>query len=348
MLGERECSVLVQLHHRAAAGRELAEIVVETNGSRTSHPIHARRIAFAEWQREVVPVTTADAACSIEIHGVGTAVSSGTISVARGAKRPLYNIAHMCNSPSHVRRAIREGANVVECDVRAERSGAGIEFHAFHGFEVAYGMRSLARTPLAEQLSELEQVSGSLALVVFDCKPVKPKNNPDYRHYGAALAEAISKRLPPERCLISIHSQSMARVFDGVRDVGFAAGLDVNLIDNTAYERDDLWIDEAEEAGVTMLGLGTDCHVPWDLLRSWFGPVRAAVNGRDWNQRVRKVYYWTLANAKAMRKMLDYQVDGILVNDPGALARLLAEPPYCAIYRAATTADSQFLLHGVH
>jgi hypothetical protein len=138
----------------------------------------------------------------------------------------------------------------------------------------------------------------------------------------------------------------MAEVFAGVREAGFDAGRDVNMIDNTAYELDDLWIDEAEAAGVTMLGIGTDCFVPWDLLRSWLGPMRAVVNGRDCDARVRKAYYWTLGSAAAMRKMLDLQVDGIIVNDPRTLARVLSEEPYREIYRLAQPGESQFQVHG--
>jgi hypothetical protein len=45
--------------------------------------------------------------------------------------------------------------------------------------------------------------------------------------------------------------------------------------------------------------------------------------------------------------MLDYGLDGLIVNSPRGLLDVLAEPPFDALYRLATPADSQFVVHGL-
>src|SRR5262245_25484600 len=63
------------------------------------------------------------------------------------------------------------------------------------------------------------------------------------------------------------------------------------LADEQRHEAPRQWIQFAERHGLTTLGIGTDCFVVGNLLRTWFAPIAAAVNGRDQHQRVKKVYY---------------------------------------------------------
>ena len=61
---------------------------------------------------------------------------------------------------------------------------------------------------------------------------------------------------------------------------------------------------------------------------------------------IAKVYYWTLTDQRSMRKLLDFGVDGLVVNRPAALKQVLTEEPYRSLYRLAAPGDSQFEVHG--
>ncbi|HYC77666.1 MAG TPA: hypothetical protein VEI02_08575 [Planctomycetota bacterium] len=258
------------------------------------------------------------------------------------AARPIYVIAHMCNTPAYVEAAVRAGANAVECDVRA-RHPTRIDLHFHHGFSVPYPARSPVRTPLREQARAIRSLGDACALFVVDCKPL---DGADYRAYGRALGEGLGAELEAARVLVSVGATEMLPVFDGIADVGFAAGRDVSMIDNDPRgERADRWIDFAERHDLTALGIGTDSHVPFDRLKRWIAPLRAAVRGRDARGRVRKVYYWTVKTRSSMRRLLDLELDGMIVNHPARLRAVLSEPPYAARYRLATPADSQFVVH---
>jgi hypothetical protein len=224
--------------------------------------------------------------------------------------------------------------------------GGRIELDAHHGFSIPYPRRSLVRTPLREYAAALAPFAERLALLVLDCKPSASLEH-DYRPYGRVLAETIADHLPASRVLISVHDPSMLAVFAGAAGASLDAGRDVNLLDNTAeFEDPDQWIRFAEGHDLTALGIGTDCFVVGNLLRTWFAPVAAAANGRDQRRRVKKVYYWTVQSRAAIRHMLEYGLDGLIVNSAPALLSVLAEPPFDALYRLATPADSQFLVHG--
>jgi hypothetical protein len=342
-----DAAFLVQIAHRSRAGTRICRAIVTSGGTEHVHDVVARS-PRRDWQREIVRFAAKRTrAVSIDVVAPGgTAFRVGLITLWRALRRPFWVISHMSNSPQFVRRDVARGANAIECDVWTDDGKPEGALSIHHGFVPPYPRRSAAKLPLRSFLEGLGSSKEQLALVVFDCPPLDEGGAADYRAYGARLAESIAPHLPASRCLISVMDPVMTSVFDGLRDAGFEAGRDISRIRPTGHEPDDVWIDAAESHGATAIGIGTDPFVPWDLLRTWFGPVAAAVTGRDGSRRVKKVYYWTVGSSRAMRKLLDFCIDGMIVNDPRTLRTVLAEPPYDILYRPATTADSQFEVHG--
>jgi len=78
----------------------------------------------------------------------------------------------------------------------------------------------------------------------------------------------------------------------------------------------------------------------------WLEPVSYTTNLRDRDQVLKKVYYWTLNSEDSMRKMLDLNVDGIIVNTPSTLIAVLGSEPYAQMYRLATINDSLNVVFG--
>ncbi len=249
--------------------------------------------------------------------------------------RPFHNIAHMCNTPDYVDKALKDGANAIECDIQVKKKEDGtLDFRVHHGWVAFYDKRSKASTPLHKYLTYLKKNRHRFTVIVFDCK--KPGKGIDNRTYGKKLCEIIKQYLPPEQCVMSIPYVNMVSFFDGMKDAGFSeAGKDISMIDISPGGKDaKLWIKTAESKGANWLGMGVDAYAPASPLRNWIEPLKCAVQGRDKNKKVKKVYYWTLNSESSMRRVLATNVDGLIVNDPKKLKTIL-EGEFRATFRLA-------------
>jgi hypothetical protein len=345
--GGSDAAVLVQLAHRARPGTPLVLLRARGAGVDRMSEVRAEDLGSREWQRAVLlfsPLAAETVELSVEALGAGE-VQVGAVTLWRRRGRPVWVISHMSNSPKLIREDLAGGANVVECDVGPRARSGKEELMVFHRFAPPYFRRTTARASLAEVLAEARGSLDRLSLVMFDCHVLR--DGEDYRAHGRRLADAIGAMLPPERVLFSVPEVEMAPLFDGLRDAGFGAGRDLCLDgESPGRGQDRRWVDTAESLGTTTVGVGTDGFVPWHRLAGWFGPLAAAVNARDRGGSVAKVYYWTVSTKAAMRKLLDFAVDGVLVNEPRALREVLEEEPYKDLYRPAGPGDSQFRVHG--
>ncbi|MCB9248097.1 MAG: hypothetical protein H6613_05910 [Ignavibacteriales bacterium] len=57
---------------------------------------------------------------------------------------------------------------------------------------------------------------------------------------------------------------------------------------------------------------------------------------------IKKLYYWTLDDPDSMARMLVTKLDGIVVNDPLRLLRVLQKKEFKHTYRLATRNDNPF------
>lgn len=261
--------------------------------------------------------------------------------------RPFYIIAHMCNATDYVDEAIRDGANAIECDITVEKNKNDIlEFRVYHGtvFGVGYGRRGFRSTPIHEYLSYMRSNKDRFTIVIFDCK--QQEEDISAREYGKKLCEIIKTYLPDNKCIMSIPKLEMRDFFQGMKDAGFDnAGKDISMIETSPKGKDpDLWINTAEETGANWLGMGIDARAPFSPLRNWIPPLVHSAQRRDKNEKVEKVYYWTLEDPSSMIRVLATDIDGIIINNPSTLKNLIEKEEFKHTFRLAINNDDPFVV----
>ena len=269
-VASEDSAVLCQIAHRARAGALVAVIRVTCGGKEEVREVRAEPVQTLGWQRVAIRFRgAAEHAVVVSLESTGERLGVGSIVFWKRCSRPVWNIAHMSNSVATIREDLALGANALECDVGASDGNANGPLMAFHRFAPPYLRRSMGRTELRELVVELNRSLDTLALVAFDCHELRDDAK-DYRTFGRRLAEAVRDYVPAERSLVSVEDESMAGVFRGLQDAGFAAGRDLYAATNDSdsqseHERE---IQAAEREGATTLGIGTDCFTPFDLLRN--------------------------------------------------------------------------------
>ncbi len=339
--------VLVQVYHKAREGAGIGSFRVLSSG---------RQIVWSDnkatwfptygWQRILLEFELTSQA---EISFLYDAPASGqvwvgAISLSRGGPRPFYVIAHHKNTVDDLVRAVGDGANSVEFDITPEVDKDGkFKFWVHHGFPSNDGW-----VPLEDYLKAIidKSLLKQVALLMFDIKPERV----DSYQYGFQLASFVRDRgIPAAQVSLSAETADMAPEFyRGVAAAGYHAGRDVSLIKTAPTNgfNPAVWSDVGERIGATFFGLGVDSKDIFSAMRWWLDPVSYTANMRDRRRILKKVYFWTLDNDESMRKMLDLGCDGIIVNDPKTLLEVLREQPYARMFRLATPADSQFVVHG--
>jgi glycerophosphoryl diester phosphodiesterase len=59
---------------------------------------------------------------------------------------------------------------------------------------------------------------------------------------------------------------------------------------------------------------------------------------------IKKIYYWTLDDPDSMARILVTKLDGIIVNDPLKLLKVLEKEEFRYSYRLATKDDNPFII----
>lgn len=274
-------------------------------------------------------------ACVLLILGLGVAAIMGR--VCTGAKPPaaqkstqwpffdglprVLNIAHRGASksaPEHSLEAyelgLRQGAEVLELDVRATRDGILLLAHD----------RSLERTlgisaQLAElSWAELRALAGARApLELRDVLGRFPgtRFNLELKDEALESARALARLLDElgvaERVLVASAHHA---VLEELRKASRGA------VATSASTR------EALGYHFCYL-LGQSCPTPFVALQlpplDWLGVTHPAFL-RGAHERGLVVHYWTIDEADRMRRLVAAGADGIMTNDPELLARVLA------------------------
>lgn len=347
---------LVQLAPGGRKGRHCATISVQTGGGEiASRRVDTEAYTRGDWQRALVPFTTASRAVvkiAVTAADNGEELDTGAVSITPAGQRPFYVIGHMCNTVEKAYNAVKAGANAIEIDITPVLKDGKISFDVFHGPTVIDPFPD-PRIPFARYVSGIIEngVANRVALLQFDIKPESGINNYDY---GFRLAqEAKQLGIGVERAFFSVEDPAAARDFyRGVKDAGMFNGAceaSINGIVTSPDSRTDpsIWYNVGRRrADATFLGVGIDSHVITSPMRAWLEPVSYTTVMRDRHQLLKKAYYWTLDSPESMRKMLDLNVDGIIVNDPARLVAVLREQPYAQMFRLATVNDSPNTVHG--
>jgi len=114
--------------------------------------------------------------------------------------RPVWIVAHMCNSPRYIQDALANGANGVEFDIECKPAGGGFAFEVHHGFAgPGYDpAKADARTPLDVYLKAVHDHSlahPGYVFQYFDCKIDDGLSDDVLARMGAELVKQIRAHL---------------------------------------------------------------------------------------------------------------------------------------------------------
>ncbi|MCP4969839.1 MAG: hypothetical protein GY932_04465, partial [Arcobacter sp.] len=274
--------------------------------------------------------------------------------------RPFYAIAHMLNTPAYVEEALDMGTNAIEFDVTPKLNSDGnFTFDVFHGFrpdfdpdKVNLMERSIARTDLTsylKRLKEFEEKYNQFTLVIFDCKVDKvPKSK--LTQCGEQLAKEIvtkfyqkkSAKSNRVKSIVSIGKKKSALFLAGVIDTlpkkyAKFVGYDLSMENFKTTEE----VFEKWKGNNFWWGSGIAAMVP-KTLTHFVPQFLIAAKKRTTHGLIKKIYYWTLESPDSMEKMLVTKLDGIIVNDPLKLLRVLNKEEFKHTYRLAERDDNPF------
>lgn len=274
--------------------------------------------------------------------------------------RPFYLIAHMVNTPAYVEEALQLGSNAIEFDVMPKINGNGtFHFDAFHGFRPDFDPdkinlmeRSIARTDLKlflQRLRDFEEQFPKFALVIYDCKigDIKKSN---LKECGSQLAKTVLNNFYENEngkrifSIISIGRKKSLQFLDG-----FFAEIPDKLkkyfgidLSQETFQTTEKVFEKRAEANFWW-GSGIASTVPMPL-KHFIPNFLIAAKKRTERGIVKKIYYWTLDDPDSMARMLVTKLDGIVVNDPLKLLKVLEKEEFKNSYRLATRNDDPFLI----
>lgn len=274
--------------------------------------------------------------------------------------RPFYAIAHMVNTPAYVEEALDMGSNAIEFDITPSlEKDDNFSFTVFHGFrpdfdpdKVNLMERSLAKTDLAiflNKLREFEKQYPKFSLCIFDCKlGGVPKSK--LNQCGMQLAEVIEKSFckndPNNRvnCIMSVGKKNYTAFFDGFFETlpkEFRRYFGADLSEESFQITEKTF--EKRNEGNFWWGSGIASQAP-KALRNYVPQFLIAAKKRTIRGIIKKIYYWTLDDPDSMEKMLVTKLDGIIVNNPLKLLRVLEKEEFKHSYKLAERNDNPFVV----
>lgn len=274
-------------------------------------------------------------------------------------QRPFYCIAHMVNTPAYVEEALDMGTNSIEFDITAKLDENGnFKFEVFHGFRPDFDPdkinlmeRSIARTDLEfflQKLKEYEDKYPKLTLFIFDCKVGSIQKN-KLRICGNKLADLVIKNFysvqtNKERVysIISIGKKKSTLFVDGFFErilEEYKKYIGADFSEENFQTTENIFTRRTENN--FWWGHGIASIVPKPLTH-FIPQFLIAAKKRAKRRVVKKIYYWTLDDPDSMARILVTKLDGIIVNDPLKLLRVLEKQEFLHTYRLATRDDNPF------
>lgn len=272
--------------------------------------------------------------------------------------RPFYAIAHMVNTPAYAEEALDLGSNAIEIDITPTLDkNNNFSFDVFHGFRPDFDPdkinlmeRSLAKTELPlflENLKFLEKKFPKFTLVIFDCKIEKIHKN-KLGLCGKQLAENImnyfynvtdSKRL---FSIISIGKKKSATFLNGFiehipKEFLPYIGFDLSM---ESFQKTEKYFENLKGTNYWW-GSGIASTVPKSL-KHFLPQFLVAAKKRTKQGVIKKIYYWTLDDPDSMARILVTKLDGIIVNDPLKLIKVLEKEEFKHTYKLASRNDNPF------
>lgn len=272
--------------------------------------------------------------------------------------RPFYAIAHMVNTPAYVEEALDLGSNAVEFDIMPKLEDDGnFSFDVFHGFRPDFDPdkinlmeRSIARTELSvfhQNLILYEEKYKYFCLAIYDCKLENIKKN-KLELCGEQLGKQIIENFYGDDdinrvfSIISVGKKQSAPFFTGLlkiipKDFLPFIGFDLSMESFQTTEK----LFEKQPGTNFWWGSGIASTVPKPL-KHFIPQFLIAAKKRTKLGVIKKIYYWTLDDPDSMARILVTKLDGIIVNDPLKLLKVLEKEEFKHTYRLATRDDNPF------
>ena len=261
--------------------------------------------------------------------------------------RPFYGIAHNPDSVDRLRQAVAAGANALEPDLRHTKNDPGIAADEDGNVAVTeegiLGGASTAngQATLGSYLRELAAIAPR-KLVIWD---TKPGDTSDY----AGVAESVKRASQREgydlsKSVFNVSNATMTGLYGPFADnpaIGRCFdGIFTQVHSHTEAE----WMGPVRANHLTFQGLGVTPQL--QVTEKWSVPISVYVRAREQEDDLKKIYFWTVNDGVAMRRILDLGIDGLITDEIPLLRSILQEEPYASMYRYATDDDDHLAKHG--
>jgi hypothetical protein len=267
----------------------------------------------------------------------------GLVAVHREG-RPFWAMAHNPDSIDRLRAGIAAGANAVEPDLRyapdvgdAYDGNVGVTEEGLTGGDVDRD----GQARLRDYLQELKRIAPT-ALVVWD---TKKGGTSDYAGLGRNVVTVAQREgFDLSRSVFNISAAQMTGLYDPFRQMPKVGrcfdGIWTQVHSHTAEE----WMGPVRANQLTFQGLGVTPQL--QVTEKWSVPISVYVRAREQEEFPRKIYFWTVNDANAMRRVLDLGIDALITDEIPQLRSILNEQPYASMYRYATADDDPSVKHG--
>lgn len=222
------------------------------------------------------------------------------------AQRPVYVIAHHCNAADEVGKAIKRGANAIECDVQYHEG----KWMIYHG---GLDPEGTSPTELDYWLQHVREAArehkDDFALIIFDNKSPEKFASHDYQKN---FVDVVRSNLPSDLNLLFSVSD--------YKNIGYLDPVAKQLHANEGVAVDESHNCAGVQAHFKNLGIsnfwfgdGIAAMLP-ESSNIWYALNEAGVE-RDRGQGIKKTYIWTLERGLSIAEYLSLaRVDAVMVS----------------------------------
>jgi Glycerophosphoryl diester phosphodiesterase family len=313
----------------------------------------ANPIGSGGWRRVYLRFEIAAGASASAIHRLhidnkfsGVEWQFGVVALHREG-RPFYGIAHNPDSVERLDQALAQGANALEPDFRPSSDNPGITT-AEDGFVAVTeqgltgkASKSNGQATLTTYLERLKAVAPK-KLIIWDGKTGSAD---DY----AGVAESIKRTgarvgFDFSHSVFNISSDKMVPLFKPFESVPTAGRCYDGIFTQVHSHNAEDWMGPVRQNRLTFQGLGVTPQL--QVTEKWSVPISVYVRAREQEAFPNKIYFWTVNDANAMRRVLDLGIDGLITDELVRLRDVLREEPYASMYRYADDSDDHSTKHG--
>ncbi|KAH9397731.1 hypothetical protein TYRP_004057 [Tyrophagus putrescentiae] len=274
-----------------------------------------------------------------------------------GNQRPLYNIAHMCNSITKTASSLARGANAVEVDVTFRPD----EVLLYHGYPCDCFRYCWDSEPLGRYLEWARHATlpgtphynPGFVVLYFDVKLTNLVDGASKYKAGLRFARHLERSFfelekPVKSTLKLVVSISyvadvdfLKAVISRLREVGLYEGVRSHLGFDVGMDTD------SEQIAAMWRRLNVSNVWQGEGITNCVNPIaghqlEALTPPKSSNPFLKKVYRWTIDLSDSIRSVLSYGVDGVMTNHPERVVEILREPSFKKSFRMATVEDDPF------